>query len=1785
MNNQTRSLLASASPRIQAALQDYLDRVDKGEQIDADAFLIRHAEIADELRSFIAVDQQARQLAGAATPKAGSPGPEKIEGKAPQTKAEVSTHSVVGNIDGTVGGKLKTPDVAAPVVSVARSPADLPEVFGRYRVQKKLGSGAMGAVYLADDTLLDRRVALKTPTFENDQEGELLRRFYREARAVANLKHPNLCAVYDVGEIDGRHYISMEFVRGKKLQDYIKPDKPMAEKQVMAVIRKIALAMHEAHSHGVIHRDLKPDNIMVNEKGEPVVMDFGLVYKSESKNSTRITQRGMLVGSPAYMSKEQVEGDPEKLTAATDQYSLGVILYQLLTAKLPFEGGIHGVLAAILTKDPTPPSQLRSDVNPHLEAICLKMMAKEAKDRYPSMKAVADVILEVSKGTSRAAGFVVVPEPAAQSLTDGLTATFAGASLAEPQSLPALKVNDSLIKSRIRRATQKGSNGLLYSCVAAGIFLLLSVIFWIRSGQALVKVEVLAEGYEVTFNEAEITITDGTRETKVLPGNHTLHIKSIGPGDGGTVEEFDTEELILKKGGKAVLIVTRENAEVVAKLDGQVIPRRSLTASSTVQSNSGSTPATDANEKTLIHETSSELIQNGSGAEAGPGGLVGWKVLSGQWDKTYVWWKGKAPDHLAVGDVPSGTMEQDVDVSSFADSIDRGDVDFKLSWKLRVSDGDIGRLEMIPLDGDRKERGAAYDSGWQNHRSSDWKRFDGSILPVKGVRYVRARLSSKLSPRPGNRESSAYVREISLRAVIKQPFTPTPVSDDGPWVLLFNGKDLTNWKLHGDQPGGWAVEDGLLVGRSWDANHLFSESGDFENFHLRAELKTEHHSNGGIFIRTPFALDRSGKFPSGYEAQILHSHAGGPWTGSLLTTGVPAIEQLPQERPVLAAGEWFTMDVIAVGNILTVKINGKTTTNIRDGSILYPKGHIALQAMVEAGVTTPTIIQFRKIEAKRLKMANTAAPDTPKAGTAPSFGPNGEIDLLAALDVSQLGDSDMKWERKGQTVVCTGTGAAGKSAWKGFRFPTEIGGDYEVELEFQQRAFWPMQIDLPLQDKAVRVSLTGDFSDLMIEDDKAQPNAERTWRSSAAKLKTMVPQKLVIRVRQSGSRADIEATLDGVTLGTYSGERSRIAFPAWVKPNFKQITSGSLCGNLAEGYIELRRAVYRPLIRASRETAGTSTPAVRSSFRHGVKAEIFDGKNFDKKVSERLEPTLECLWDWGAPAREAPVDQFSIRFSGWLRAPKSGLYKIGSWNDDGVRVSINGKMVIDRWQLKKAYTEAAVQLTEEPQSIVVEAFDHDADSWMTIFWQGPGETALSPIPSEALYPDEASARASQKDQPTCPHGLTADYFDKSFTTKLATQRVYQAHSIWYTGAPLPGLPTQACVRYTGVLVPPVSGEYKLVSAARTGMKVWIDSGLVMDASFPLKKIPIRLEANKPYSLKIEHINLDGEGSYYLHWIPPGESKEVPIPPACLFPNVESVTEANTASIPAHAVPSVAGQDDGWTDLFNGRDLTGWTPMGFQGWRVENGVLIGESKTERGWLRTDTEYDNFELDLEYRLSPGTNSGVFLRAWPNGQISGQDFHEVQNLDENHEEYRQFPAVQRTGALYGQLGASPLTELRPNQWHRMNIAVHGDDLRVQVNGQEVTRGKLPAGKPTRGHIGLQLSPRTQQQRCEFQKVRVRPLKDGLPAGPAIAQAPENVAPDKPAVDPEAEKVPLARELQIVQHGLKAEIFEGQNFEKKVGEQIEPSVECFWELGAPSKDAPVDNFSVRFTGWSTLR
>ena len=269
----------------------------------------------------------------------------------------------------------------------------LHQSLGRYRMLKILGVGAMGAVYLAHDEILDREVALKIPKFSADANDSVVKRFFREARTAAVLTHPNICAIYDVGEIDGRYYIAMQYVAGHSLADYVDSARRQPQDQVALVIRKIALAMHEAHSHGLVHRDLKPANIMIDHRGEPVVMDFGLAKRS-GQEDMRITREGSIAGSPAYMSPEQLEGKVDDVDPRADIYSLGVVLYEGLTGDLPFKGtgSVISLITEVVTGSPPSPDSVRDDLDLKLCKICLQAMEKNPLNRYQTMYAFAQAL-------------------------------------------------------------------------------------------------------------------------------------------------------------------------------------------------------------------------------------------------------------------------------------------------------------------------------------------------------------------------------------------------------------------------------------------------------------------------------------------------------------------------------------------------------------------------------------------------------------------------------------------------------------------------------------------------------------------------------------------------------------------------------------------------------------------------------------------------------------------------------------------------------------------------------------------------------------------------------------------------------------------------------------------------------------------------------------------------------------------------------------------------------------------------------------------------------------------------------------------------------------------------------------------------------------------------------------------------------------------------------------------------------------------------------------------------
>ncbi|HLY08438.1 MAG TPA: protein kinase [Planctomycetota bacterium] len=282
----------------------------------------------------------------------------------------------------------------SPPLGVLEPPATL----GRYRLVREAGRGAMARVYEAMDLELERRVALKLLLSSQNAHPEEAsldeERFLREARLSAGLpKHPNIVGVYDAGVIGGRRFLAMEFVDGLPMDKWLKTGSVSIGRPT-TLLRDVALAVEHAHQHGVIHRDLKPANILVDASNQPHVMDFGLAKIVGQSVKASYTEGGFAVGTPAYMSPEQVQG-VQSVDHRTDIYSLGVMLYEILTGRLPFVGTTPMEVMQKSTKEPVvPPSKITGvQINPvhfkTLESICLKALSKDPNDRYPSARAFA----------------------------------------------------------------------------------------------------------------------------------------------------------------------------------------------------------------------------------------------------------------------------------------------------------------------------------------------------------------------------------------------------------------------------------------------------------------------------------------------------------------------------------------------------------------------------------------------------------------------------------------------------------------------------------------------------------------------------------------------------------------------------------------------------------------------------------------------------------------------------------------------------------------------------------------------------------------------------------------------------------------------------------------------------------------------------------------------------------------------------------------------------------------------------------------------------------------------------------------------------------------------------------------------------------------------------------------------------------------------------------------------------------------------------------------------------
>ena len=276
-------------------------------------------------------------------------------------------------------------------------------VDGRYRVQRRIGSGGMADVYCAEDLQLGRNVALKVLHERFADDSEFVERFRREASSAAGLQHQNVVAVYDRGQWDGHYYIAMEFLDGRSLKSIVDEEAPLDPERAIDLTIQVLRAARFAHRRGVIHRDLKPHNVLVDDEGRAKVTDFGIARSGASD----MTQTGSILGTAQYLSPEQAQG--LAVSAPSDLYSVGVMLYELLTGRLPFDGdSAVSIALKHVNEPPVPPSAFNPAVGPELDAVVMRALEKHPARRFPD----ADAFIAALEHARDVRGTIVAPVPA-----------------------------------------------------------------------------------------------------------------------------------------------------------------------------------------------------------------------------------------------------------------------------------------------------------------------------------------------------------------------------------------------------------------------------------------------------------------------------------------------------------------------------------------------------------------------------------------------------------------------------------------------------------------------------------------------------------------------------------------------------------------------------------------------------------------------------------------------------------------------------------------------------------------------------------------------------------------------------------------------------------------------------------------------------------------------------------------------------------------------------------------------------------------------------------------------------------------------------------------------------------------------------------------------------------------------------------------------------------------------------------------------------------------------------
>jgi serine/threonine protein kinase len=986
-----------------------------------------------------------------------------------------------------------------------------------YQVLRELGRGGMGVVYLAHNRLMGRDEVLKVVGGHLVDRPGVRDRFLREIQSAAKLQHKNIVTAYAAMRFGESIALSMEYVPGHDLAQLVKSGGPLPVAHACSFIHQAAVGLQHAHERGMVHRDIKPANLILAREGKRAVVkvaDFGLAkVTSEGQGDGGLTREGQMLGTPDYIAPEQIR-DAQSADIRADIYSLGCTFYYLLSGRPPFRGDhLWDLYQAHFSTVADPLNLVRPEVPVELAALVAKMMAKDPKRRFQTPGELAQALAPFFRKGSEA-----TREPNLEVSRAGQLEAGHGTTRAAPApTLRPIETTPERVSGTTKPApTQPGSiwEGLI----------------------DLGETEPLSE--RISGAPVPATAPEASRGS-LRAWSSAVRILSR-PGPRAWWAAAGVVLLALAAAWAATIFRLKPPGGTIVL---ENVPAHELSTESGAAPNDGPPKrSTDDQRPDPITDRSQFSIRKGD-----------WRVEGDQLVQSN---ESEMRSALMFGD------ERWTDYDITVDAMRTGGTN-SFSVYFRSTSG--GTEVEYEISGQNNEicRARAYERGQERTLQSDvyflvdlrWYTarvevrgkhcaffIEGLAASRREIRLFDVELSDDhhTMGRVGLGTALSAYRFKNLRVTAPDgrvlweglPAVESSKPADSPkpalppatlaetqkgFVQIFNGIDLKGWKTHDQQPGNWHVENGNLVGSGPAAvSHLYTIRDDYKDFHLRLEARINPGGNSGVYFRAPFGPRRPlsrPQWPLGFEVQIDCSNPDQAKTGSL--SGSNGILVEVQESPV-PARRWFSLDVIAEGNHVVVKVDGRTTADYIDDRRLLASGHIALQQW-----KPETVVEFRKIEVREIP--SLPVPIASQATAAPS---DGFAPLFNGKNLSgwivERGDPAI-WSVQEGAIV-----ARSHSDWRKMSFlvTDRDFSDFVVRFQFKL----PKNAD----GGFVFRTLPGDANtpiDLNIRSFNETPSlmAALFWSKSDRAQDSLLPRRPP-RLRPEGTWNDMEAEVRGDTL-------------------------------------------------------------------------------------------------------------------------------------------------------------------------------------------------------------------------------------------------------------------------------------------------------------------------------------------------------------------------------------------------------------------------------------------------------------------------------------------------------------------------------------------------------------------------------------------------------------------------------------------------------------------------------